>query len=131
MATLVLSTAGAAFGSSLGGSILGLSMSAVGRFAGATLGRAIDQRILGSGGQTIETGRLDRLRLSGAGAGHAVAQVYGRVRVGGTSPLPRSSKRTFLNPAVVAKGPHGSRRLRNTAIQSALRSRFARVKSPA
>ena len=83
MATLVLSTAGAAFGSSLGGSILGLSMSAVGRFAGATLGRAIDQRILGSGGQTIETGRLDRLRLSGAGEGQPVAQVYGRMRVGG------------------------------------------------
>ena len=49
MATLVLSAAGAALGSSLGGSVLGLSMSAVGRFAGATLGRAIDQRVLGGG----------------------------------------------------------------------------------
>ena len=62
MATLVLSAAGAALGSSLGGSVLGLSMSAVGRFAGATLGRAIDQRVLGGGARSIETGRLDRLR---------------------------------------------------------------------
>ncbi|MFP7673358.1 glycoside hydrolase/phage tail family protein [Marivita sp. S0852] len=83
MATLVLSAAGAALGSSLGGSVLGLSMTAVGRFAGATLGRAIDQRILGAGGQTIETGRLDRLRLSTAGEGQPIAQVYGRMRVGG------------------------------------------------
>lgn len=83
MATLVLSAAGAALGSSLGGSVLGLSMTAVGRFAGATLGRAIDQRILGAGGRTIETGRLDRLRLSTAGEGQPIAQVYGRMRVGG------------------------------------------------
>ncbi|SHH27618.1 baseplate multidomain protein megatron [Marivita hallyeonensis] len=83
MATLVLSAAGAALGNSIGGSVLGLSMSAVGRFAGATLGRAIDQRILGSGGRTIETGRLDRLRLSGAGEGQPIPQVYGRMRVGG------------------------------------------------
>jgi len=83
MATLVLSAAGAAIGGSLGGSVLGLSMSAVGRFAGATLGRAIDQRILGGGAQTIETGRLDRLRLSTAGEGQPIPQVYGRMRVGG------------------------------------------------
>jgi len=83
MATLVLSAAGAALGSSLGGSVLGLSMTAVGRFAGATLGRAIDQRILGAGGQTIETGRLDRLRLSTAGEGQPIPQIYGRMRVGG------------------------------------------------
>ncbi|WP_439522848.1 baseplate multidomain protein megatron [Marivita sp.] len=83
MATLVLSAAGAALGSSLGGSVLGLSMTAVGRFAGATLGRAIDQRILGGGGRTIETGRLDRLRLSTAGEGQPIPQIFGRMRVGG------------------------------------------------
>ena len=83
MATLVLSAAGAALGGTLGGSVLGLSMSAVGRFAGATLGRAIDQRILGLGGGTIETGRLDRLRLSTAGEGQPIADVFGRMRVGG------------------------------------------------
>ena len=83
MATLVLSAAGAALGSSIGGSVLGLSMTAVGRFAGAALGRAIDQRIMGPGSQTIETGKIDRLRLTGAGEGAPVAQVYGRMRVGG------------------------------------------------
>ncbi|GGB95973.1 phage host specificity protein [Marivita lacus] len=83
MATLVLSAAGAALGSSLGGSVLGLSMSAVGRFAGATLGRAIDQRVLGGGARSIETGRLDRLRLSTAGEGQPIPQIYGRMRVGG------------------------------------------------
>jgi len=83
MATLVLSAAGAALGGSIGGSVLGLSMSAIGRFAGATLGRAIDQRILGAGAQTIETGRLDRLRLSSAGEGQPIPQIYGRMRVGG------------------------------------------------
>jgi hypothetical protein len=83
MATLVLSAAGAALGSSLGGSVLGLSMTAVGRFAGATLGRAIDQRVLGTGARTIETGRLDRLRMSTAGEGQPIPQVYGRMRVGG------------------------------------------------
>ena len=83
MATLVLSAAGAALGSSLGGSVLGLSMSAVGRFAGATLGRAIDQRVLGGGARSIETGRLDRLRLSTAGEGQPIPQIFGRMRVGG------------------------------------------------
>jgi hypothetical protein len=83
MATLVLSAAGAALGSSLGGSVLGLSMTAVGRFAGATLGRAIDQRVLGGGARSIETGRLDRLRLSTAGEGQPIPQIYGRMRVGG------------------------------------------------
>ena len=83
MATLVLSAAGAALGSSLGGSVLGLSMTAVGRFAGATLGRAIDQRVLGGGARSIETGRLDRLRLSTAGEGQPIPQIFGRMRVGG------------------------------------------------
>ncbi len=83
MATLVLSAAGAALGSSLGGSVLGLSMTAVGRFAGATLGRAIDQRVLGGGARSIETGRLDRLRLSTAGEGQPIPKIFGRMRVGG------------------------------------------------
>ena len=83
MATILLSAAGAALGSSVGGSMLGLSMTAVGRFAGATLGRAIDQRLMGQGSETVETGRVDRFRLTGAGEGAPVAQVYGRMRVGG------------------------------------------------
>ncbi len=83
MATILLSAAGAAIGGSIGGTALGLSMVAVGRLAGATIGRAIDQRLLGQGARAVETGRVDRLRLTGSGEGEAVAQVYGRMRIGG------------------------------------------------
>src|SRR6056297_2707458 len=83
MATILLSAAGAALGSSLGGSVLGLSMTAVGRFLGASLGRTLDQRLLGAGSEALETGRIDRFRLSGAGEGAPIAQVYGRMRMGG------------------------------------------------
>ena len=83
MATLVLSAAGAALGSSLGGSVLGVSMTALGRFAGASVGRALDQRLLGQGSDPVETGRIDRFRIGGAGEGRAIPQVYGRVRVPG------------------------------------------------
>lgn len=83
MTTLVLSTAGAALGSAVGGSVLGLSMTAIGRFAGASLGRALDQRLLGAGSAPVEVGRVDRFRLTGAGEGHPVARVFGRMRVGG------------------------------------------------
>ena len=83
MATILLSAAGAAIGSSLGGSVLGLSMTAVGRFVGATLGRAIDQRVMGAGADAVETGRIDRFRLTGAGEGAPIAQSFGRMRLGG------------------------------------------------
>ena len=83
MATILLSAAGAAIGGSIGGTALGLSMVAVGRLVGATLGRAIDQRLLGSGSQAVETGRVDRLRLTGSGEGEAMARLFGRMRIGG------------------------------------------------
>ncbi|KUF11928.1 baseplate multidomain protein megatron [Pseudoponticoccus marisrubri] len=83
MATILLSAAGAAIGSSIGGSFLGLSMMAVGRFVGASVGRAIDQRLMGQGSETVETGKIERFRLTGAGEGAPIAQVYGRMRVGG------------------------------------------------
>ncbi|UXX81645.1 baseplate multidomain protein megatron [Roseovarius pelagicus] len=83
MATILLSAAGAAIGGSVGGSVLGLSMAAVGRFAGGVIGRSIDQRLLGSGSDVVESGRANRLRLTGSGEGDAVAQVYGRMRVAG------------------------------------------------
>jgi len=83
MATVLLSAAGAALGSSIGGSVLGLSMTAVGRFAGASLGRRIDQAVLGQGSEPVETGRVDRFRLTGAGEGVAIPTVFGRVRIGG------------------------------------------------
>ncbi|MCM2561043.1 glycoside hydrolase/phage tail family protein [Lutimaribacter sp. EGI FJ00015] len=83
MATIVLSAAGAAIGGSVGGGALGLSSVALGRFAGASLGRVLDQRLMGQGSDVVEHGRTDRFRLTGAGEGAPVAQVFGRVRVGG------------------------------------------------
>ncbi len=83
MATVLLSAAGAALGGSIGGSVLGLSMAAAGRFAGAVIGRTIDQRLMGQGSDVVEHGRLERLRLTGAGEGDGIAQVFGRMRVAG------------------------------------------------
>ncbi|RYG91932.1 host specificity protein [Loktanella sp. IMCC34160] len=83
MATIVLSAAGMALGGSLGGSVLGLSTAVIGRAVGATLGRVIDNRLMGAGSEPVETGRIDRFRLMGASDGAPVAQVYGRMRVGG------------------------------------------------
>ncbi len=83
MATIVLSAAGAALGGSVGGTLAGLSSVAIGRAVGATLGRAIDQRLLGAGADPVETGQIDRFRLTDAADGAAIPQVYGRMRVGG------------------------------------------------
>ena len=83
MATIVLSAAGAAIGSGFGGTVLGLSGAVIGRAVGATLGRVMDQRLLGAGSEAVEVGRIDRFRLMGASEGAAVARVFGRVRVAG------------------------------------------------
>ena len=82
MATLVLSAAGAALGANVGGAVLGLSGMVIGRAVGATVGRLIDQRLLG-GSDAVETPRLDRLQVTGAGEGAAIPRLWGRVRVGG------------------------------------------------
>ncbi len=83
MATLVLSAVGAAVGSGFGGAVLGLSGMVIGRAVGATVGRLIDQRLLGAGSAAVETGRIERLRLTGASEGAPIPLVWGRVRVGG------------------------------------------------
>ncbi len=83
MATIVLAAAGMAVGGGIGGSVLGLSGSVIGRAAGAALGRAIDGRILGAGSDPVPTGRVDRFRLTGASEGAAVTQVHGRIRIAG------------------------------------------------
>ncbi len=83
MATILLSAAGAAIGGGFGGTVLGLSGAVIGRAVGATLGRAIDQRLLGAGSGTVETGRVERLRLTGASEGDGLGLVWGRMRVGG------------------------------------------------
>ncbi|WP_424979545.1 baseplate multidomain protein megatron [Leisingera sp. S232] len=83
MATILLSAAGAAVGGAIGGTVAGLSSAVIGRAAGATLGRMIDERLLGSGADPVETGKVDRFRLTQASAGAPMAQVYGRMRLGG------------------------------------------------
>ncbi|MEM1374167.1 MAG: glycoside hydrolase/phage tail family protein [Pseudomonadota bacterium] len=83
MATLLLSAAGAALGGTVGGSLLGVSSVALGRAIGATFGRVIDQKLLGSGSQAVETGKVDRFRLTGASEGAPITQLYGRMRIGG------------------------------------------------
>lgn len=83
MATVVLSAVGAAVGGSLGGTFLGLSSVVLGRAVGATLGRVIDQRLMGQGSDVVEHGKVDRFRLTGSGEGAAISQLYGRMRLGG------------------------------------------------
>lgn len=83
MATIVLSAVGLAFGTSVGGSVLGLSTAIIGRAAGAAIGRSIDERLMGQGSAPVERGRVDRFRLMGASEGAPVAQVFGRMRVAG------------------------------------------------
>lgn len=83
MATLLLSAAGAAVGAGFGGTVLGLSGAVIGRAVGATVGRAIDQRVLGAGSEPVNVGRIERLRLTGAGEGAAIGQIWGRMRVAG------------------------------------------------
>ena len=83
MATVLLSAAGAAIGGSIGGTFAGLSSVVIGRAVGATLGKVIDQRLMGQGSDVVETGRVDKFRLTNAGEGDAIAQVYGRMRMGG------------------------------------------------
>lgn len=83
MATIVLSAAGAAIGGSIGGTVAGISSAAIGRAIGATVGRAIDERLLGAGSEPVETGKVERFRLTQAGDGAPIPQVFGRMRVGG------------------------------------------------
>ena len=83
MATILLSAVGAAAGASIGGGVLGLSSVVIGKAIGATIGQTIDNRILGAGSDPIETGRVDRLRMSGASEGTPIPMIYGRARLGG------------------------------------------------
>lgn len=83
MATLVLAAAGSALGGALGGSVAGLGAMALGKAAGALLGSAIDQRILGGGSAPVETGKVDRFRVMGSSEGAALPRVFGRNRVAG------------------------------------------------
>lgn len=83
MATLLLSAAGAAIGGSFGGSVAGMATGVIGKAVGATLGAVIDQRLTGAGSEPVETGRVERFKVMGAGEGECLPRVFGRVRVAG------------------------------------------------
>ena len=85
MATLILGAAGAFIGSGFGGTVLGMSGAVIGRAVGTVIGRAIDSRLMGAGSEavTVETSRLERLRVMTSGEGEALPVVWGRMRVGG------------------------------------------------
>ena len=104
MATILLSAAGSALGSGIGGSILGLSGAVIGRAIGATAGRAIDNRILGLGSEPVETGRIERFRLTGASEGAPIAEPWGRLRLSGN--VIWSTQ--FLETALTTGGGKGS-----------------------
>ncbi|WP_432449819.1 baseplate multidomain protein megatron [Aliiroseovarius marinus] len=87
MATIVLSAVGAAAGASIGGGVLGLSSVVIGKAIGATIGNVIDNRIMnrvmGDGAEPVETGKVDRFRVTNASEGLPIPMIYGRTRVGG------------------------------------------------
>ncbi len=82
MATLILSTAGAAAGTALGGPLGGV----VGRVLGAAAGGAIDGALLGNraGPRHVEGPRLSEVAGLTSTEGDPIPRVYGRARIGGT-----------------------------------------------
>lgn len=126
MATLLLSAAGAAIGSGFGGSVLGLTGAVIGRAVGATLGRVIDQRLLGAGAEAVEMGRVERFRLMGASEGTALAQVYGRTRVAGQVIWATR----FLETASKSGGGKGASRPKVTSYSYSLSLALALCEGP-
>jgi hypothetical protein len=78
MATVVLSYAGAALGTLVGGPVGG----AIGRAIGGIAGNAIDQRLFGKK-QKVEGPRLNDLRVMASEEGNAIPAIWGRMRVSG------------------------------------------------
>ena len=109
MATILLGAIGTAAGGALGGSALGISAAVIGRALGSTLGRVIDQKLLGGGSEVVETGRMDRLRVLGASEGGAIPSVFGRMRVAGnviwTSNFRETTSTTQQGGKGAPKGP--------------------------
>jgi len=83
MATVILAAAGAAVGGSVGGTLAGISSVAIGRLVGATAGRLIDQRLMGGGSDVVDSGKVERFRMTGSAEGSAISRLYGRTRVAG------------------------------------------------
>ncbi|MFO1208807.1 MAG: hypothetical protein U1E40_06235 [Amaricoccus sp.] len=83
MATILLAAAGSALGGAVGGSVAGLGAMALGKAAGAVVGSALDQRLLGTGSAPVETGKVERFRVMGSSEGAALPRAFGRNRVAG------------------------------------------------
>ena len=85
MASIVLGAAGAALGSSIGGTLLGISATTVGGFVGSAIGSAVDSWAVASlqPAQRVEGPRLDSLQMSTSTEGAVIPAVFGRMRVGG------------------------------------------------
>ena len=77
MATMILSTVGAAVGGLFGG-----AGAALGRAAGGLLGNAIDRAVLGDNA-AIEGPRLEEVAFTSVGEGTAIPRAYGTVRTAG------------------------------------------------
>ena len=78
MATVILSTVGAAVGGMFGG-----AGAALGRAAGGLLGNAIDRAVLGGDERAIEGPRLEEVAITSVGEGTAIPRAYGTVRTAG------------------------------------------------
>lgn len=83
MATVVLSAVGSAVGGTVGGSVLGIGSTVFGQAVGAITGSFVDQKLMGSGSATVETGRARSLRIQSSTEGTAIPLVFGRTRVAG------------------------------------------------
>ncbi|WP_375454104.1 glycoside hydrolase TIM-barrel-like domain-containing protein [uncultured Methylobacterium sp.] len=116
MATLILSTAGAAAGTAFGGPI----GSVVGRVAGAVAGAALDGALFGAGGgpRFVAGPRLSDVAGLSSTEGDPVPRVYGRAKVGGTliwatRPL-EVANTTVERAAGASKGGGGQRTVRTS-----------------
>ncbi|MCH8466768.1 MAG: hypothetical protein LAT78_09415, partial [Roseinatronobacter sp.] len=104
----------------------GMSGLVIGRAVGATLGRVIDQRLLGGGSGVIEHGRLERLRLTGAAEGAPVPRVWGRMRLGGQVIWASEFAKLSQHRGAAAARWRAARRYANTAIRYRWPWRFVR-----
>ncbi|MES1157223.1 MAG: glycoside hydrolase TIM-barrel-like domain-containing protein [Alphaproteobacteria bacterium] len=82
MAELILSTIGQAIGGRVAPAAFAAVAAQIGRFAGATLGRSIDERLFGTT-RRYAGPRLTDLHVQGSTEGASIPAIYGRVRIAG------------------------------------------------
>ncbi len=114
MATLLLAAAGSAVGGAIGGTVLGIGSAVIGQAVGATIGGLIDQRAMGGGSATVETGRLDTYRVQGAEEGTALPYIAGRVRLPGQMIWSTKFLETVTTTKTTTSGGKGSRSRKKT-----------------